>query len=199
MLSRRRAAVAGIDASWPRRHAVSGVGSVHESPKSLPSDMLRMLGLLHSLGLVVIPLARQSERTPVPLRGAIDRELRPASFCSRACCRSRAIPHAPAPRGSDTGPRCDLPLSACAGRLPEWSDPRPRQPPEDWTPARRLLILPLIASSGSAETSSRPGLHNVTAVARSRRQDRPPSGRRRLGLDGGEHDGILRHVGIVAG
>ena len=61
MLSRRRAAVAGIDASWPRRHAVSGVGSVHESPKSLPSDMLRMLGLLHSLGLVVIP-ARSAER-----------------------------------------------------------------------------------------------------------------------------------------
>ena len=37
------------------------VGSVHESPKSLPSDMLRMLGLLHSLGLVVIA-ARSAER-----------------------------------------------------------------------------------------------------------------------------------------
>ena len=85
-------------------------------------------------------------------------------------------PHAPATRGSDTGPRLGLRLSACAGRLPEWNDPRPRQPPVDWNPATRLHILPPIASSGSAETSSRPGLHNVIAVARSGRQDRPPSG-----------------------
>ena len=85
-------------------------------------------------------------------------------------------PHAPAPRGSDTGPRLDLPLSACAGRLPEWNDPRPRQPPEDWMPVMRHLILPPIPSSGSVETSSRPGLHNEIAVARSRHQDRPPSG-----------------------
>ena len=85
-------------------------------------------------------------------------------------------PHAPAPRGSDAGPRLELWLSSFAGRLPERIDPRPRQPPEDWKPAPRLLILPSIPSSGSAETSSRPGLQNEIAVARSRRPDRPPSG-----------------------
>ena len=85
-------------------------------------------------------------------------------------------PHAPAPRGSDIGPRVVLAASSFAGRLPEWNDPRPRQSPEEWKPAMRLLILPPIASSGSAETSSRPGLHTVIAVARSRRQDWPPSG-----------------------
>ncbi len=108
-------------------------------------------------------------------------------------------PDAPAPRGSETGMRLDLPLSVCTGRLPEWNDPRSRQPPEDWKPAMRALILSPTPSSGSAETSSRPGLQNEIAVAHSRRQDRPTSGRRRLGLDGGEHDGILRCVGIVAG
>ena len=176
MLSRRRVAVAGIDADRPRRHALSGVGSVHESPKQLPSDMLRILGLIQKLGFVIFP-ARSAERAHFCSETrAIDRELRATSAGSRACCRSERSLHAPAPWGSESGPRLDLLLSACAGGLPAWNDPRPRQPPEDWQPAKRLLILPLIASSGSVETSSRPGLHNVIAVARSRRQDRPPSG-----------------------
>ena len=70
-------------------------------------------------------------------------------FVRRPVAGAERSPHAPAPRGSDTGPRLDLPLSVFAGRLPEWSDPRPRQPPEDWTPAMRLRILPSIASSGA--------------------------------------------------
>ena len=45
MLSRSCAAVAGIDADRPRRYALSGVVSVHESPKQLPSELLHNLGL----------------------------------------------------------------------------------------------------------------------------------------------------------
>ena len=55
------AAVAGIEAERPRRHAIAGDGSVHESPKQLPSELLRILWLLQKLGLVINP-ARSVER-----------------------------------------------------------------------------------------------------------------------------------------
>ena len=169
-------------------------------PETAPLGYVSYLGAVSETGACNIPrsLGRASA-----LRFR-DEALSVASCGLRALARgpvagAERSPHAPAPWGSDTGSRLRLRLSACAGRLQEWNDPRPRQPPEDWKPVTRLPLLPPIPSTGSAETSSRPGLHNVIAVARNRRQDRPPSGRRRLGLDGGEHDGNLRHVGIGAG
>jgi uncharacterized protein DUF3768 len=46
------------------------------------------------------------------------------------------------------------------------------------------------------QSSFRPGLHVIDAGARSGRQDRPLRGRRRLGLYGCEHDGMLAAAGI---
>ena len=95
------AAVAGIDAERPRRHAIAGDGSVHESPKQLPSELLRILGLLQKLGLVIIPARSGHER---------------ARLCS-ATTRDRS--------------RVAGCLSCFARLLPEQSGPRTRQPRGD--------------------------------------------------------------------
>ena len=146
-------------------------------PETAPAGYDTYLGADRKTGACNISRSPGRAGALVPRRRAIDRELRAASLLSRDCRRSRAIPARASTVGIGNRPACpDLPLSACAGRLPEWNDPRSRQPPEDWKLAQRLLVLPPIASSGSAETSSRPGLQNEIAVARSRRQDRPPSG-----------------------
>ena len=79
-------------------------------------------------------------------------------------------PHAPAPWGSESGPRLDLLLSACAGGLPEWNDPRPRQPlrvleagrAPPYTSSHRIFWF------GRGIFSSRPARHR-------RRRAQPPS------------------------
>ena len=140
------AAVAGIEAERPRRHAIAGDGSVYESPKQLPSELLRILGLLQKLGLVINP-ARSVERAHSCSAMTRDRSRVAAylfSFAGLLPEQSDPRTRQP-PRGSDIRPRVVLAASSFAGRLPEWNDPRPRQSPEEWKPAMRLLILPPIA------------------------------------------------------
>ena len=177
------AAVAGIEAERPRRHAIAGDGSVHESPKQLPSEVIRILGLLQTLGLVIFP-ARSAERARSCSATTRDRSRGAGCYSSFAgLLPEQSDPRTRQPRRDRKQTRvliCGLPATRAGcrsgtilGRV---------SPCEDWKPATRLLILPPIASSGSAETSSRPGLQNVIAVARHvkdmplawRRQDRPP-------------------------